>query len=257
MSDNKIFTFIDNNGTLALQCGMPLKKVKQKTVVDQVMDQIKDLIASGEYKPGDKIPTEMELAKDFGLGRSSIREAIKIFNYLGVLESRAAIGTIVRERSQISTEALTWSLLLGEDEFEEMVELRGAIELRCMLKIAGGIKNKDKNALAIVKELTVIVDKMKVFSTKKDYSKISDLDLNFHLLIIDSASNELFNSLYETLKSFLKEEVVTTNLNYNNPEEIWQEHKNLLDALNSGDKLVILNEYENHLQNILLHLTKK
>ena len=51
---------------------MPLKKVKQKTVVDQVMDQIKELIASGEYKPGDKIPTEMELAKDFGLGVFSL-----------------------------------------------------------------------------------------------------------------------------------------------------------------------------------------
>jgi len=236
---------------------MPLKKVKQKTVVDQVMDQIKELIASGEYKPGDKIPTEMELAKDFGLGRSSIREAIKIFNYLGVLESRAAIGTIVRERSQISTEALTWSLLLGEDEFEEMVDLRGAIELRCMCKIASAIKAGEENGLELVDKLEEIVDKMKVSAGKKDYTKISDLDLNFHLLIIGSADNELFNSLYETLKAFLKEEVVTTNLNYQDPVEIWQEHRKLLDALKTGNTVIILDEYENHLRNILLHLNKK
>ena len=235
---------------------MPLKKVKQKTVVDQVMDQIKELIASGEYKPGDKIPTEMELAKDFGLGRSSIREAIKIFNYLGVLESRAAIGTIVRERSQISTEALTWSLLLGEDEFEEMVDLRGAIELRCMCKISTKITNGDKNTLELINKLEDIVDKMKSAALKKDYVKISELDMNFHFLIIESADNELFNSLYQTLKAFLKEEVETTNLNYQNPEEIWQEHRKLLDALKSGDNLIILGEYENHLKNILLHLNK-
>lgn len=235
---------------------MPLKKVKQKTVVDQVMDQIKELIASGEYKPGDKIPTEMELAKDFGLGRSSIREAVKIFNYLGVLESRAAIGTIVRERSQISKEALTWSLLLGEDEFEEMVELRGAIELRCMCRISSQIKNKKDHALTLIKKLEEIVDKMKLAAVKQDYTKISNLDLNFHLLIIDSAENELFNSLYETLKAFLKEEMETTNLNYLNPDEIWQEHKRLLDALKTGDNQVIFNEYENHLKNILLHLNK-
>ena len=236
---------------------MPLKKVKQKTVVDQVMDQIKELIASGEYKPGDKIPTEMELAKDFGLGRSSIREAIKIFNYLGVLESRAAIGTIVRERSQISTEALTWSLLLGEDEFEEMVDLRGAIELRCMCKISSKITNGDKNILELVNKLEEIVDKMKSAALKKDYVKISELDMNFHFLIIESTDNELFDSLYQTLKAFLKEEVETTNLNYQNPEEIWQEHRKLLDALKSGDNLIILSEYENHLKNILLHLNKK
>ncbi len=236
---------------------MPLKKVKQKTVVDQVMDQIKNLIASGEYKPGDKIPTEMELAKDFGLGRSSIREAIKIFNYLGVLESRAAIGTIVRERSQISTEALTWSLLLGEDEFEEMVDLRGAIELQCMIKMVSTIKSDKKKAEIMIEKLETIVNDMKIYAEKKDYSKISELDLNFHLFIIDSANNELFNSLYQTLKSFLTEEVTTTNLNYKEPIEIWKEHRKLLDALKTGDKLVILSEYEDHLKNILLHLDKK
>lgn len=236
---------------------MPLKKVKQKTVVDQVMDQIKELIASGEYKPGDKIPTEMELAKDFGLGRSSIREAIKIFNYLGVLESRAAIGTIVRERSQISTEALTWSLLLGEDEFEEMIDLRGAIELRCMCKLSREIEKDTDEAKELISSLEDIVEKMKSASSRKDYVKISDLDLNFHLLIIDSTGNELFKSLYETLKSFLIEEVETTNRNYQDPEEIWKEHRMLLDALKTGDRVVILNEYDNHLKNILLHLNKK
>ncbi|MBN2655526.1 MAG: FadR family transcriptional regulator [Spirochaetales bacterium] len=236
---------------------MPLKKVKQKTVVDQVMDQIKELIASGEYKPGDKIPTEMELAKDFGLGRSSIREAIKIFNYLGVLESRAAIGTIVRERSQISTEALTWSLLLGEDEFEEMVDLRGAIELRCILKIADWVRDGDSRAQEIISDLEQIVESMKASAAKKDYQTISELDLNFHHLVIESGENELFNSLYETLKAFLKEEVETTNLNYQNPDEIWQEHDKLLDAIKTGDKQVVLIEYEDHLKNILLHLNKK
>jgi len=236
---------------------MPLKKVKQKTVVDQVMDQIKELIASGEYKPGDKIPTEMELAKDFGLGRSSIREAIKIFNYLGVLESRAAIGTIVRERSQISTEALTWSLLLGEDEFEEMVDLRGAIELRCMCKIAQMINDGEKESNILIANLEEIVEKMKAAAAKKDYQTISELDLGFHRLVIEAGGNELFDSLYETLKAFLKEEVETTNLNYQNPDEIWQEHQELLDAIKTGDKKVVLVEYEDHLKNILLHLNKR
>lgn len=236
---------------------MPLKKVKQRTVVDQVMDQIKELIASGEYKPGDKIPTEMELAKDFGLGRSSIREAIKIFNYLGVLESRAAIGTVVRERSQISAEALTWSLLLGEDEFEEMVDLRGAIELRCMCKIAGDVGNNKTESLKILSDLKEIVEEMKTAASRQDYQTISELDLAFHQTVITSADNELFNSLYETLKSFLKEEMERTNLNYSNPDEIWIEHEKLLHSIQKGDRKVVLDEYEDHLKNILIHLNRK
>ena len=82
-----------------------MAKIRQKTVVEQVMEQIKELIASGKYKPGDKLPTEHELAEKFGIGRSSIREAIKIFNYLGVLKSKAAKGTFLSDRGNISAEA--------------------------------------------------------------------------------------------------------------------------------------------------------
>jgi GntR family transcriptional repressor for pyruvate dehydrogenase complex len=154
-------------------------------------------------------------------------------------------------------QSLTWSLLLGEDEFEEMVELRGAIELRCLCRIFSSLQKKNERAIKIIEKLEDIVNRMSVSAGKKDYSKISDLDLNFHLMIIDFADNELFNSLYETLKAFLKEEVEMTNLNYQDPAEIYQEHKILLDALKSGDKLLLLNEYENHLKNILLHLNIK
>ena len=70
--------------------------IRQQTVVTQVMGEMRNLIASGAYVPGDRIPTEKELAERFGVGRSSIREAIKIFNYLGILSSKAALGTFVR-----------------------------------------------------------------------------------------------------------------------------------------------------------------
>jgi DNA-binding FadR family transcriptional regulator len=74
---------------------MKVNKVRQKTIVEQVMDQFKDLIASGQLRPHDKIPTESELAQMFGIGRSSVREAIKIFQYLGILEASPRKGTFV------------------------------------------------------------------------------------------------------------------------------------------------------------------
>ena len=54
------------------------KKIKNKSVVQTVVDSITKAIIAGELKPGDKIPTELELAESFGVGRNSIREAIKI-----------------------------------------------------------------------------------------------------------------------------------------------------------------------------------
>ncbi|MCK4515895.1 MAG: FadR family transcriptional regulator, partial [Spirochaetaceae bacterium] len=52
--------------------------ISQQTVVAQVMSRVKDLIASGQYQPGQQLPTEQELAQQFGVGRSSIREAMKV-----------------------------------------------------------------------------------------------------------------------------------------------------------------------------------
>lgn len=118
-------------------------KIFQMTVVEQVMDRIKTLITSGTYKPGDKLPTELELAERFGIGRSSVREAIKIFQYLGVLESRVPKGTFLRPRSQISTEAITWALLLGDDDVNDILELREVIEQRALAHLLG-IRSSEK-----------------------------------------------------------------------------------------------------------------
>ena len=104
------------------------------------MDEIRNLIASGAYAPGDRIPTEKELAERFGIGRSSIREAIKIFNYLGVLHSKAALGTFVQERSSISSEALTWAMLLGRDELRDIIDMRGAVELMSLIKLIDSLR---------------------------------------------------------------------------------------------------------------------
>ena len=83
------------------------------------MEKIKELIASGEYTTGGRLPTEQEMAERFGVGRSSIREAIKTFNYLGVLESKTAKGTFVCDSNSISSETLTWAILLGTDALVE------------------------------------------------------------------------------------------------------------------------------------------
>ena len=72
--------------------------IRQTTVVAQVMERMKELIASKKYKPGDYLPPETDLAKEWGVSRSSIREATKIFNYMGLLESHAGRGTFLCER---------------------------------------------------------------------------------------------------------------------------------------------------------------
>ena len=229
---------------------MTREPIKQQTVVAQVMEEIRNLIASGAYRPGEKIPTEKELADQFSIGRSSIREAIKIFNYLGVLESRAALGTFVQERSSISTEALTWSLLLGNDEIEDIIEFRGAIELWCLVKLVDDRSGQKPEAAETISRLEEIVERMGRASRENDRELLIDYDYRFHHEIIRSSASLLFISIYETLKSFLQDEIRKSQNDYEDTSQIYREHDHLLDSIKTGRKSRIMVEYIAHIENI-------
>ncbi len=227
-----------------------LEKIQQKTVVSQVMEKIKELITSGMYKPGDKIPTEHELADRFGIGRSSIREAIKIFQHLGILESRVPKGTFLCSRSQVSTEAISWSLLLGDDDMWEIMELREIIEekaFRSMMRIIAGSPEK---ADEITGNLEMIVINMREAVKTESLKDLIKADFNFHAAVIRSGDNALFFSIYQTLHSFMHEEIRQTYANMKDLNEVAADHEEILAAIKSGDIPSATARHSAHFQRI-------
>jgi GntR family transcriptional regulator, transcriptional repressor for pyruvate dehydrogenase complex len=225
-------------------------KIKQKTVVEQVMEHIKELIASGQYKPGDKLPTENELAERFGIGRSSIREAIKIFNYLGVLESKAAKGTFLSDRANISTEALSWAILLGKEEQQELIETRGAIELWSIITLTHQNAIDPQGGAVQLEELQEQVEIMKKGLKTNDRSLMVEADYNFHNIIVKSTGNSLFYSIYKTLKSFMYEEILQSQNDYSDPGMIISEHQNIISTIQSGQVSQSVETFSSHIDNI-------
>jgi DNA-binding FadR family transcriptional regulator len=227
-----------------------MEKIRQKTIVQQVMDHLKQLIARGVYTAGDRIPTEQELSQQLGVGRSSIREAIKIFNHLGVMESKSALGTFVCERSNISKEALTWALLLGNDELEEVVELRGAIELWSFTRLTMLHSSHPEEAKPHIELLEQELERMKACIENGDRERLIEADYDFHSHVIRSSNNPLFMELYGILRSFMFHEIEKTQGRYVASEGILEEHRNLLDAIESGDVSKAEDSYLNHINNI-------
>ena len=225
-------------------------KIRQKTVVGQVMEKMRELISSGAYRPGDQIPTEQVLSERFGVGRSSIREAIKIFNYLGVLESKTARGTYVCERSNISREAITWALLLGNDDLDSIIELRGAMELWSFIRIAGLSVSDPTRHSEILQDLAHVLESMRVSVEAGDYHALVQEDYAFHQTILNGSGNQLFISLFDILKSFLLHEIETSQASYKDMRKIHLEHKALYDALKSGDIAQAETSYTAHISNI-------
>ena len=227
---------------------MNIPRVKQRTVVEQVMNHIKELISSGQYKPHDRIPTEAELARIFGVGRSSIREAIKIFQHLGILESRTKTGTYVCDSSHVSVEALTWSILLAKDDLFEIVDLREVIEHQALTILTESVKSGKKEAVRVAAELQSQVGIMEAAVRSPQFESLVQADYDFHGAIIGSSGNSLYVSIYATLRSFMLEEIKKTNALESERRTMVREHSAIALAVLSGDRDTALVAFAQHIE---------
>lgn len=214
------------------------------------MDRLKDMISSGAYKPGDKLPTENELAARLGVGRSSIRETIKVFNYLGVLESKSAKGTFVCSRSSISREALTWALLLGKDDIEMIIDLRAAVELWSYLQLTNRFRENPDAMAPIITGLQSTLTTMSDALSANNPEAVIQADYDFHRRIISGVSNTLFVDFYDILRAFLLKEIEKSQSQYIDRFKILAEHRELLDAMASGDLQTAESAFLSHINNI-------
>jgi DNA-binding FadR family transcriptional regulator len=234
-------------------------RISKKTIVTQVMARIKKLIASGQYGPGDRLPTEQELANMFGVGRSSIREAIKVFQHLGVVESMAAKGTFVRERAHISLEAITWALLLGNDDIRDVYELREAIEATAFRRIADRHRRRDPEAEAVISALKGVVDTMYAAAELGDRERMADADYLFHQTIIEGSGNLLFHDVYHTLQAFMKNAIIQTYNNMDSMQAVAEDHADIIDVLETKTVEEATTRHSQHFRRTraLLGLPKK
>jgi len=227
---------------------MQIQRVKQQTVVGQVMNQIKELIASGQIKPHDRMPTETELAKMFGTGRSSIREAIKIFQHLGILETHTRSGTFVCPSSNISTEALTWSILLGKSDIFELLDLRRIIEGETLQQLTHSFGQGSLEAKAWVQSLRGELRIMESCVENQRLEALIQSDYDFHGNVIASAKNSVYTSIYATLRSFLLEEMKKTNMFLAQRHAMVREHRAILAGIIAGDPKRALQALFRHIQ---------
>jgi len=224
-----------------------LTRIKQKTIVQQVMEQIKDFVASGTLKPGDRLPTEIELARIFGVSRSSIREALKIFSYLGVFDSLPKRGTVLCDHSSISNEALTWTFLLGEKDFDDLIELRKAIEQEAWLTLLE-MRARDREATEpAVERLRAVTLQMKKAVEDKDINALELADYSFHQTVIDATQNNQYINLFKTLKAFTLEEIRKSNIYRNFSKLIYIEHMQIQKAFEKGDAMKLLSLFRTHI----------
>lgn len=224
-------------------------RIKQKTVVFQIMEELKQMIASGKLKPGEKVPNEYELAEMFGVGRSSIREALKIFQYLGVVEFQNPKGTFISDHSKIPSEALLWSMLLGKKDFKDLIELRLVLEhqglwyLKCF-------HNKASLIEKTIEQLNHEVETMASAIDANNTRKRLKADYNFHKHIIEVCKNDVFNNLYTTMESFLYAEMDSAQRELPDKKSIISNHTILINSILQDDYYHAAENFRLHIKDI-------
>jgi len=215
-----------------------LKSLKKESVVQSVINRLTDAMRSGELKPGDKIPTEPELSEMLGIARSSVREAIKILTYLGVLESKRSEGTFVcTGYSESMIDPMVYGIILNQDSFENLMELREMTEAG-MMRLA--IEHHDEEELHELEELIKEMETaIAIDNPEKRVEKFFDVDNRFHDKIAEMGKNPMadkVNRVVRTLTHAVRFNTVSDMINSGKTKELVDAHRQLLEAIREGDK---------------------
>ena len=159
-----------------------------------VIDLIIKDIRLHKYKPGDRLPTELELMEQTGLSRSSVREAIKVLSAMGVVRIQRGSGTFISDASSVvGLESITYSLLMDSTPKKQALEFRKCIE--SMLYSATAEK---------------ISDSYEAYN-RRDIPKLIELDQAFHMMIISFSRNLYLEKLLRGVYEFFTEEFLSKN----------------------------------------------
>ena len=213
-----------------------LKKVNTESVVQQVINSLTDAMLNRRLRPGDKIPTETELAETLGVGRNSIREAIKILVYLGVLEIRRAEGTFVCEGfSEGMIDPMIYGIILDkEDSYENLMELRELLEAGVM---GLAMKKADEEDRKRLKERLDALGE-EIGKGKENVENIFQVDNTFHDTITGMGKNPLVTKIDKVVRMLtysIRYDSVQGMLESGRGQELFEAHRRIYEMIEKKD----------------------
>jgi DNA-binding FadR family transcriptional regulator len=176
---------------------MPLAAARPTGLVDHAIDQLRQSIASGEWPVGTRIPTEPGLATALGVGRNTVREAVRALAHSGILEVRRGDGTYVRATSEISG---ALSRMCGS-KLREVLQVRRCLEVEGA-RLAAAARTEDD--LAELRELLVRRDAL---HGRTDRAEFSRADADLHFAVVRASHNAVLIELYRGLTEAVTDSV--------------------------------------------------
>ena len=179
---------------------------KKDDVTNRLINRFQQLMSQGLLAPGTKLPPERDLARRFGVSRSSLRHALKILESMGVLMQRVGDGTYLREASlDILTRPLEMLILMDGISASELLETRLIVEPELAARAA------ERAGSADLETLRQAIEDME--KGQADQARMIDTDIAFHRAIFQASGNRLSQRIFPLIhRAMLSSIAITSEL---------------------------------------------
>jgi DNA-binding GntR family transcriptional regulator len=201
--------------------------IEQKPLSELIAEQLRSRIWDQDMAFGERL-LETDLAEEYAVSRSTIREALKILEAEELVVSQARKGTYVAD-------------FTGED-FNEMIELRTLLETTAFKKALLELNEEHMT------ELEKIIKDMKQKAEEKDWHALFDLDTQFHSYIVHLCGNSRIIKIYESLQVQIRTFLMHLDKYYSSHQSFYEEHKDLYEALASKDAKKVEEKVRTHIE---------
>ena len=218
--------------------------IQSERLYEQIVQQIEQRILSGELKVSDQLPSERELAEQFGVSRTAVREAIKTLHEKGLVEILVGRGTFIANGTP-DVVRHTLNLLMKVDStkgFLNLVELREIMEPEIAALAATRITDE------YISAMQEAMDKME--AAMDNVEEFVEADLDFHLALAEATQNPIIPALLDPIIELMREQRILITIIKGVAQHGQYNHKIIIDAVKRGDPDAAREAMRHHLEQI-------
>ncbi len=218
--------------------------VQNERLYEQIVDQIEARIVAGDLKVGDQLPPERELAEQFAVSRTAVREAVKILREKGLIEIRPGKGTFVTNGTPVvMRQSLDLLMKIGSaDGYAHLVEVREILETEIAALAATRMTDE---------YITAMQEAYETMETAYDDADLFvEADLDFHLALAEATQNPLIPALMDTIIDLLREQRKRTALVKGGLQRGQYHHKQILESVMRRDPQAARLAMQLHMQQV-------
>jgi GntR family transcriptional repressor for pyruvate dehydrogenase complex len=227
---------------------MEITRIVHRKSYEQITDEIKRNIVGGTLTPGQKLPSTKQLADDYGVGRSTVREALSALKAMGLIDIRHGEGCYVRhhEANEIGMPTFD-SMLISRDTVLELMEARKSLEVSNAALAAGKRTHDDLRKLE-----SILGDMGRSLGEEKQSERT---DLQFHQTLAEATGNSIMQQLLNSISSQMEAAIRETRRLWmysdaSVAKRLWKEHHAIFDAVSAMNPKLAERRMRTHLDHV-------